>query len=386
MAEYVCNTPVAVIIFRRPRQTARVMEAVRAVRPRQLFIVADGPRADRPGEAEACEEARRIATLVDWDCECRTNFAPSNMGLRRRMASGISWVYEQVDRAILLEDDCLPHPTFFRFCEELLEHYLHDERVMMVSGDNAHGFTDAYSYYFTRYALIWGWATWRRAWAHFDIEMSRWPALADTDWLRDVLGDNQAENFWYDWYQRNYEGFNSWATPWMLSCWQNGGLSANAAVNAISNIGFGDDATHTIGSGEGELRSAAPLTPISFPLRHPPGVLRNAVADDFVEQTVFSGRYGASQSIQFKESPARMLQRASLMSIYGQSRQALAILDQASAVLPDSPGVRYGRALMHSRLGEPAQARRILSERLPDTGHDPVSAALIAALSTGIDL
>ncbi|HYD63870.1 hypothetical protein [Azospirillum sp.] len=385
MAEYVCNVPVAVIIFRRPEQTARVMDAVRAVRPRQLFIVADGPRADRPGEAEACEEARRIATLVDWDCECKTNFAPANMGLRRRMSSGISWVYENVDRAILLEDDCLPHPTFFRYCEELLERYLHDERVMMISGDNAHGYTDSYSYYFNRYALIWGWATWRRAWAHFDLEMSQWPVLADTDWLKDVLGDRRAINFWYDWYQRNYEGFNSWATPWMLSCWHNAGLSANASVNAISNIGYGEGATHTTNSGVGEIRSAAPLTPISFPLRHPPEVVRNANADDFIEQTVFSGRYGSPLPDTAGESPVRQLQRASLMATCGRSRQALSILDGLTPRVPEVSGIRYGRALLHARLGEPAQARRILSERLPDGGHDPVSAALLAALSTGAD-
>lgn len=374
------DVPVAIMVFRRPEQTAEVMAAVRAARPSQLFVVADGPRADRPGELEACEATRRIATAVDWDCEVKTNFADTNLGLRGRMPSGISWVFEHVDRAVLLEDDCVPQHTFFNFCDELLEKYNNNDQVMMLSGDNAHGFSSPHSYYFTKYALIWGWATWRDAWAHFDLDMPDWPVLSDSGWLRDLLDDRRAANFWYDWYQRNYEGFNSWATPWMFACWRHGGVSANASVNLISNIGYGEHATHTTNSGEGEIRSGAPLDSLTFPLVHPPEVARDLEADDFVEQTVFSGRYGVPLRGFTKETRLRDLKQASLLSLYGRNREALEIVERVDAAKPGDGCLAYGRALLHARLGQGEKARSILLERVPETGLDGASAGLLAAL------
>src|SRR5512139_3287315 len=176
MSDWQLKTPVAFIIFNRPDTAERVFAEIAKARPPKLLVVADGPRANRSGEAEKCAATRAIIDRVDWDCEVLTNFSDTNLGCKNRVSSGIDWVFEQVPEAIILEDDCLPHPTFFRFCEELLERYRDDERIGMISGDNfqlGQKRTDA-SYYFSRYNHIWGWASWRRAWRHYDREASAW--------------------------------------------------------------------------------------------------------------------------------------------------------------------------------------------------------------------
>ena len=174
MAGWEFRTPVAMLIFNRPETTARVFERVREARPPKLLVVADGPRADRPGEAGRCREARAVVEAVDWPCELMTDYSEANLGCGERISSGLDWVFDSVEEAIVLEDDCLPHPSFFRFCEELLKRYRAEERVMHVSGDNFQsagraggavgrllrlaGRSWSPSYYFSRYAHVWGWA------------------------------------------------------------------------------------------------------------------------------------------------------------------------------------------------------------------------------------
>ncbi|MGC1799486.1 MAG: hypothetical protein WA701_03795, partial [Solirubrobacterales bacterium] len=190
MAGWEFRTPVAMLIFNRPETTARVFERVREARPPKLLVVADGPRADRPGEAGRCREARAVVEAVDWPCELMTDYSEVNLGCGKRISSGLDWVFDSVEEAIVLEDDCLPHPSFFRFCEELLKRYRAEERVVHVSGDNFQsagraggavgrllrlaGRSWSPSYYFSRYAHVWGWASWRRAWSDYDFEMTAW--------------------------------------------------------------------------------------------------------------------------------------------------------------------------------------------------------------------
>src|SRR5262245_27851901 len=130
------NTPLAFLVFRRPQTTARVWEAIRQARPKTLLIVADGPRATHTGETELCAQVRAICDRVDWPCEVLRNYAETNLGCRQRVSSGLDWVFQTVEEAIILEDDCLPHPTLFSYCQELLERYRYDERVMLISGAN----------------------------------------------------------------------------------------------------------------------------------------------------------------------------------------------------------------------------------------------------------
>ncbi len=182
------KTPVVVIIFKRTDTTEKVFEAIRLAKPPKLFVIADGPRADHPGEAEKCEAARAIIERVDWECEVLKNYSDTNLGCAKRVSSGLDWVFSNVEEAIILEDDCVPHLTFFPFCEELLEKYRYDTRIASISGQNVQFGRERtnYSYYFSRYNHCWGWATWRRAWQHFDFDMKLWPEIKKGHLLDDI--------------------------------------------------------------------------------------------------------------------------------------------------------------------------------------------------------
>lgn len=274
------RAPVAFLIFNRPGQTARVFEAIRASRPRVLLVVADGPRDD--AERERCEQTRAVVRDgVDWPCDVRWRTSDTNLGCKRCVAGGLDWVFRECDEAIVLEDDCLPHPTFFRFCDELLERYRDDERVMHVSGDNFQfgRRTTPYSYYFSAVTHCWGWATWRRAWARYDVTVRDWPRVREGDLLTKLWGpDSRIAAQFRGSFDRVHAGtLDTWDSQWNLSCWMAGGWAVLPAVNLVTNIGFGDDATHTRSA-----RSVAanlPVEPMDFPLSHPPAVERDMAAD-----------------------------------------------------------------------------------------------------------
>lgn len=282
------NTPVAFIIFNRPDLTQIVFNAIRQAQPKQLFVIADGARF--PEEAEKCQEARDIIKQVDWDCQVLTNYADTNLGCRKRISSGITWVFEQVEEAIILEDDCLPDPSFFHYCETLLEYYRDDERVMVISGDN---FQDGhkrtkYSYYFSKYNHCWGWASWRRAWKYWDFNPEKWIEFRDPGLMKFVCDDPCEERYWTKIFNTLFlEGKpNSWAYVWTFVCWSQGGLTALPNVNLVSNIGFGTDATHT----KGESKFANLPTEDIGEIYHPPFLIRDRFADEYTFDHVFGGK------------------------------------------------------------------------------------------------
>lgn len=289
MVDWQFNTPVALIIFNRPQTAEKVFEAIRQAKPPKLFVIADGPRADKPDDVEKCAAARAIIDRVDWDCEVFKNFSDVNLGCGKRPSTGIDWVFENVEEAIILEDDCLPDPTFFRFCQELLERYRDDERVMTICGLNVqfgHKRTD-YSYYFSRYNHCWGWAGWRRAWKHFDYDIKLWPEVRDNDWLVDVLGDARAAKVWTQTFQRTWdEKPDWWDFQWTLAMWLNSGLAILPDRNLISYIGYDrTESTHTY-QDESPYHTLG-VEPMEFPLKHPPYVIRDTRADRFTENTYY---------------------------------------------------------------------------------------------------
>lgn len=283
------NVPVVLMIFNRPEATARVFAEIARARPTRLLVIADGPRADRPDDAERCAAARAVVENVDWDCDVLRNYSPVNLGVGRRPATGLRWAFEHVEEAIIFEDDCVPHPTFFRFCEELLRHYRDDERVMHISGDNWN-FNAApvpFSYFFSCYCYSCGWATWRRAFRHYDPDLRLWPTLRETPWLLDILGDPQAAEFWARKFDRSYaDGIerHGWDWPWLFACWVQRGLSIIPRTNLISNIGFGPDATHT--RNLDDERAFVPTVAMEFPLQHPPYMVRDTAADRRIAEQV----------------------------------------------------------------------------------------------------
>lgn len=257
-------TPVIFLIFRRPDLTAQVFKQIRLARPQKLFIVADGPRDEK--EALLCQQARAVTEQIDWDCEVFRNYSDVNLGCRERVSSGITWAFEHAEEAIILEDDCLPHPSFFSFCQLLLEEYRDNNLVMHIAGTNflPQPFLRA-SYLFSRLVPIWGWATWRRAWQHFDIEMQLWPEYRLS---RDIgYFGTQAENVKKIFQSIYLKEIDAWDGQWAFSCLVRKALTIIPKVNLVKNIGFREDATHT--KAMHAYYSKIPLQEILLPLKKP---------------------------------------------------------------------------------------------------------------------
>jgi hypothetical protein len=283
------KTAVLFLVFNRPDITAHVFQVIRNAKPTRLYVAADGPRANREGEAEKCAKVREIVTAVDWSCEVRTLFREGNLGCKHAVSGGITWFFEHEERGIILEDDCLPHLDFFRFCEELLERYVDDERISVITGNN---FQDGQkrgdaSYYFSKYNHCWGWASWRRAWQHYQGDLPFWPAWSQSnDWL-EINPDPVERRYWKKIFEAVRTGkIDSWAYPWTGSVWYKQGLTVTPNVNLVSNIGFDSTATHTFNSDVGYAHLKT--VPI-YPINHPQEVSVNLLADSYVFNNTLGG-------------------------------------------------------------------------------------------------
>ena len=282
-------SPVAYIIFNRPRHTRETFAVIREQRPPKLFIIADGPRTGHPTDAENCRLVREIVELIDWPCEVHRNFAERNLGCMRRVSSGLDWVFSQVDRAIIIEDDCVPNPDFFVFCDALLDRYENDPRVWVVTGNNFQDGTRRgnASYYFSKYNHCWGWATWRRAWEHYQVDMPYWSEWKHTaDWRRKTP-DPVERSVWSAIFDRMHRGeIDTWDYQWTACVWRHGGLTATPNVNLVTNIGFGPEATHTVTDGDQDGMAVLPLGQLT----HPHAVHQDVAADRYVFDRNFGGR------------------------------------------------------------------------------------------------
>ncbi len=278
------GVPVVFLVFNRPELTARVLARIREARPTKLFVVADGPRADRLGEAEKCRHVRELIERgVDWPCEVIRDYSEVNLGCGQRVSSGITNAFRQVEEAIILEDDCLPDPSFFPFCAELLERYRNDERIGHIAGINFQKTKQQAeaSYYFSRYPHCWGWATWRRAWSHYDYGMKEWPNAVSIPALTAVEA-----RYWKRTLTATKEGkIDTWDYQWTLTCWRCGYRAVVPVVNLVSNIGFGLAATHTTGT-DGPL-GGRPVMPMVFPLIHLEGVGYDDACDEATARLFF---------------------------------------------------------------------------------------------------
>lgn len=298
------TTPVVFMIYNNPYTTQRVFEEIRKARPKKLFVIADGPRLDKPDEIDKCAAAQAVIDQVDWDCEVLKSYSAVNLGCGKRVSSGLNWVFSLVEEAIILEHDCLPHPTFFRYCQELLQRYRDDGRIMTISGTNfqfGHRRT-GYSYYFSRFIHVWGWATWRRVWAkYYDFDMKMWPEVRDFRWLLDAFGSMQAENdwqhtiritggadawrYWDSVFERVHAGqIDTWDYQLFFASLMQNGLNIMPAENLVSNLGFGVGASHTTVVNK---FANIPLYSMEFPLKHPPFVIRDACADEYTQANHF---------------------------------------------------------------------------------------------------
>ena len=286
------NIPVVLIVYRRPDTTKQVLNSLSVLKPVNLWVIADGARKNRSAENDLVAETRSLINGIGWDCDIHKNYSNTNLGLRRRIVSGLNWVYKHENQAIILEDDCVPDQSFYLFCAELLERFRDDQRIMAISGNNflRGRKRTPYSYYYSRYPHCWGWATWKRAWNKYDDKMDLWPEISNGEWLHDILNhDQRAYRYWRKIFTDVYnEKIDSWAYRWTLSCWVNSGLTILPNTNLVSNIGFQKGATHTV-----SYRNVkpSPIHPVQFPLYHPPYIIRDQEADDFSQKTHFGSGY-----------------------------------------------------------------------------------------------
>jgi hypothetical protein len=284
------TTPVAFFIFNRPETTERVFGAIREAKPQKLLVVADGPRPTRPGEGARCKATRAVIERVDWECEVSTNYADTNLGCKRRIASGLDWVFKESEEAIILEDDCLPAPSFFPFCQSLLERYRNDERIFLISGNNFLGerSRNTNSYYFSSYTYIWGWASWRRALRLYDVDMKTWPEYRRSGRLGTVCKNRDERKYWEARFEQTYAGaVNSWDYQMLYACWFHDRLAVVPERNLVSNIGFSAEASH-LALGD-DATSNLPVSDI-WEITHPARVERDRWADRYIFKRIYKGR------------------------------------------------------------------------------------------------
>ena len=271
------NTAVLFLVFNRPEVTAQVFQAIRQAKPPRLYIAADGPRADKPGESERCAEVRRIATAVDWPCEVKTLFRDKNLGCKIGVSSGINWFFENEEEGIILEDDCLPSQSFFWFCQELLDKYRDDKRIGQICGSafvaEALSSSRTSSYILSKYGPIWGWASWQRAWAHYDADLLSWPLMKDLTCMNSAYDDADEIEARLILGEKLYRNeIDTWDYQWGFAKNYQSALSIVPTGNMVENIGFGPEATHTK-TGNSPTQNKLEM---SFPIQHTEFIL----ADD----------------------------------------------------------------------------------------------------------
>jgi hypothetical protein len=280
-------TPVAFFIFNRPDVTQQVFDAIRKLKPAVLLVVGDGARSSKDGENALVEQTRKIVNQTDWNCDLRLDFVNDNLGCKRRVSSGLGWIFQQFEEAIILEDDCVPDASFFPFCQQLLERYRNDERVFSISGNN---FQSGQSrcdngYYFSKYFHCWGWASWRRVYQQIDWNLACWSQFVREGGLLSLADSSDEPNFWERILGKQANGeVDSWAYTWLASCWMNECLNVLPDVNLVSNIGFSESATHTRSSNSklANLPTNA-LTGWSEPTKFE----RNFQADRYTFQSIY---------------------------------------------------------------------------------------------------
>lgn len=335
---------VVLIVFRRPDQTARVLEALRGVRPAVMVVLADAPRPTHPEDEILCRRTRALIDTIDWPCSLHRLFADSHRGSARQVISGMDAVFQQVEEAIILEDDCVPAPSFFPFCRHMLERFRSEERVAMICGSNPLEFwrDDSQSFHFSALGSHWGWATWRRAWERVDFTM---PGLQRPD-LYELLARDPAAGEMVDPTLKLCRAVAAgrvyaWDALWTLHQLLQGSLAVVPARNLIANIGFDRRGTHTVGFAAGH--ASLPCHSLPPPYRGP-GVL---APDREYDQRVAAWRAG-------RPAPDDLLRR--LDSLLAEGRAMAALVLAVAFCTAGLPAREDQRASIEQRAAE-ARAR-----------------------------
>lgn len=285
------NVPVLYIIFNRLDTVQRSFESIRQARPAKLYLAADGPRKNREGEDARCEEVRNwVLSHIDWDCEMHHRFQDTNVGCGHHPADAITWMFENEDYGIILEDDCVASASFFPFVEEMLERYKDDKEISIVCGSNfdkkhSHQAQNA-DYFFSKISYTWGWATWKRNWEDYDFTMKGWDEVNKSRLLKWLFDEPEYREYWRYIFDSTFrhQPQDIWDYQFFFSCYRKRQMAIVPNVNLISNIGDGSSATHTK-KGDGKL--GLETTVMDFPIRHPLRKERNMAYDNLLQETCY---------------------------------------------------------------------------------------------------
>ena len=242
------NTAVLFLVFNRINTTKQVLSAISDAKPPRLYIAGDGAHSFNEKECKKVQEVRDyIMQNINWKCEVKTLFREKNLGCKYAVTRAISWFFDNEKKGIILEDDCLPSQSFFWYCEELLEKYEDDKTVYLVSGEthDSKFLNTGEDYAFCKYPLLWGWASWKRAWKYYDPEMHDWPKEKEKI-LSSISKYKYTTNFWRTNFERMYnKEIDTWDYQLFYHLQKNNGKCIFPRLNLVSNIGFGIDATRT---------------------------------------------------------------------------------------------------------------------------------------------
>jgi hypothetical protein len=262
------GVPILVIFWNRPAMLAGLLDVLELLQPQRLYLACDGPRADDAHNQALVQRCRAlIEERVRWPLQLQTRYASANQGCRAGVAAAISWFFEQEPEGIVLEDDVWPEPSFFPFMQELLARYRDDSRIGSISSHHFHRQPsgDGSSYRYSIYNHCWGWGSWRRAWQHYDVALSSWPAFRDQGLLAG-LGNRRFQRYWTRILDATAAGqIDTWDFAWTYSHWKAGMISCVPDRCLVRNAGFGPDATHT----NAEVCPLPEPEAMPFPLQHP---------------------------------------------------------------------------------------------------------------------
>lgn len=243
------QTPILFVVFNRYSTAIQVFNKIREIKPKKLYIAADGRRKTHKDDKQKCEKVRSIAKLVDWDCELKTLFREENIGCGKGVYSAVNWLFENEDRGIILEDDVLPIYDFFVYCDDLLERYKDNDKIKAISG-NDYGIcpqNQVGSYWYSSIFHVWGWATWRRAWKDYEFDLKKYSRKQLRDFYRPYSVSFESKMYWY--YramQMYYHTVDAWDYQAEFWIWRTKGLCIQPVKPLITNIGMekGTDKTH----------------------------------------------------------------------------------------------------------------------------------------------
>jgi hypothetical protein len=239
--------PILLLIYNRYGETKKLIKALEKIKPNKIYIAADGPKYKNNDDFIKCKKVRKLFDRINWKCEVYKKYNKHNLGCKISVSESINWFFSKVSEGIILEDDCIPNKDFFKFCEILLKKYRNNKRVFCISGSNYYAnIQNKPSYYFSKYIHCWGWATWKRAWKHNNIDINFWPKFKKNSFWNKLHPVTLERLYWEKIMNNMYKNkIDSWAYSWLLSVWKKNGLTAVPKNNLITNIGLGKNSLNS---------------------------------------------------------------------------------------------------------------------------------------------